>query len=89
MESRRTRLKKDKFNSESILQGLTTAVVVLDLEFNIVQLNTAAENLLGISQRQAYGAPVSASFTPPDEFFALCQRVIETGLTCGARVAYG
>ena len=85
MESRRTRLKKDKFNSESILQGLTTAVVVLDLEFNIVQLNTAAENLLGISQRQAYGAPVSASFTPPDEFLALCQRVIETGLTCGAR----
>tara|TARA_B100000029_G_scaffold477645_1_gene522904 strand:- start:7884 stop:8972 length:1089 start_codon:yes stop_codon:yes gene_type:complete len=85
VESRRTRLKKDKFNSESILQGLTTAVVVLDLEFNIVQLNTAAENLLGISQRQAYGAPVSASFTPPDEFLALCQRVIETGLTCGAR----
>ncbi len=72
-------------DSDRILQGLTTAVVVLDSALKVLDLNTAAENLLGVSRRQAVDRPIRDFFTPPDELVALCRRAVETGLTCGVR----
>ena len=51
----------------------------------MLDLNTAAENLLGVSRRQAADKPIREFFTPPDELVALCQRAVKTGLTCGVR----
>ena len=61
-------------DSDRILQGLTTAVVVLDSALKVLDLNTAAENLLGGSRRQAVDRPIRDFFTPPDELVALCRR---------------
>ncbi|NIW24043.1 MAG: PAS domain-containing protein, partial [Gammaproteobacteria bacterium] len=44
--------------SDEVLQGLTTAVVVLGRDLRVVFLNPAAETLLGTSQRQAIGKPL-------------------------------
>jgi len=60
-------------------------VVAIDLDFNIIDLNAAAENLLGISHRQASGRSIRDCFTPYEDFLGLCQRVVETGLICGVR----
>ena len=74
-----------KPGADRILQGLTTAVVVVDAGLQVTDLNTAAENLLGVSRRQAAYRPVGEFFTPPDEPVALCRRALDTGLTCGVR----
>ena len=85
MESRRASSRRINLGPEIILSGLTTAVVAIDLDFNIIDLNAAAENLLGISHRQASGKSIRDCFTPYEEFLGLCQRVAETGLICGVR----
>ena len=70
---------------DRILQGLTTAVVVLDAALGVTGLNSAAEHLLGISRRLAAGRRLGGFFVPADEVLALCRRAMETGLTCGVR----
>ncbi len=72
-------------SSDQILQGLTTAVVVLDPRLNVVALNTAAENLLGVSRRQAANRSIQEFFTPSEELVTLCQRAVNTELTYGVR----
>lgn len=64
-----------------ILRGLTTAVVVLDEDLRVGYLNGAAENLLGLSQRQAAGRSIAELVVPADELIDLCRRTLETGLT--------
>ena len=54
--SPRTRVKPD-----AILDGLTTAVVLLDDQLRVAALNSASENLFGISRRHAIGAPVQTT----------------------------
>jgi two-component system nitrogen regulation sensor histidine kinase GlnL len=68
-----------------ILQGLTTAVVVLDRDLAIAFLNSAAESLLGTSQRQALGRPLAELVVPPDELVGLCRKAFTSGLTYGCR----
>jgi len=72
-------------SADRILHQLTTAVVVLDADLNVIDLNVAAENLLGVSRRQAADRPLREFITPPGEVVALCQRAAETGLTYGVR----
>ncbi len=67
------------------MQGLTTAVVVLGRDLNIVFLNLAAETLLGASQRQALGRPLAELVLPPDELIGLCKKAFDSGLTYGCR----
>jgi two-component system nitrogen regulation sensor histidine kinase GlnL len=66
-----------------ILQGLTTAVVVLDDALLIAQMNTAAESLLGVSARRVSGRAIGEFVHPSAELVALCQRALATGLTFG------
>jgi len=68
-----------------ILQGLTTAVVVLGRDLTIAFLNSAAESLLGTSQRQAVGRPLAELVLPPDELVGLCRKAFDSGLTYGCR----
>lgn len=68
-----------------MLQGLTTAVVVLGRDLRVVFLNLAAETLLGTSQRQALGKPLADLVRPPDELIGLCKKAFDSGLTYGCR----
>jgi len=44
---------------EDVLDGLTTAVITLDEQLCVTSLNSACENLFGISRKHAIGAPLS------------------------------
>jgi two-component system, NtrC family, nitrogen regulation sensor histidine kinase GlnL len=70
---------------DDILQGMTTAVVVLDGTLLLLYLNPAAENLLGLSARQAVGRPLRDIVHPPDELVTLCRRTLDSGLTFSLR----
>lgn len=70
--------------ADRILQGLTTAVAVLDADLAVIRLNSAAEHLLGVSRRLAAGRTLDLFFEPPDDLIALCRRAAATGVTCGA-----
>ena len=72
-------------DADRVLQGLTTAVIVLDADLVVTGLNSAAEHLLGISRRRAAGRPLTGLFRPPEELVGLCRRAVATGSTCGAR----
>jgi two-component system nitrogen regulation sensor histidine kinase GlnL len=80
-------LKRPRANlrDEYILQGLTTAVVVLGRDLTVAFLNSAAEALLGTSERQAVGRPLAELVVPPDELVGLCRKAFESGLTYGCR----
>ncbi len=45
-------------NSNDILESLETAVIVVDRNLLVSRMNPAAENLLGISESRAIGAPL-------------------------------
>ena len=72
-------------DADRVLQGLTTAVVVLDADLIVAGFNSAAEHLLGVSRRLAAGRPLGSFFEPPDDLVGLCHRAVATGATCGAR----
>ena len=72
-------------DADRVLQGLTTAVVVLDEGLFVTGLNSAAEHLLGVSRRLAAGRPLESFFYPPDDLVGLCRRAVVTGATCVAR----
>jgi two-component system nitrogen regulation sensor histidine kinase GlnL len=44
---------------EDVLDGLTTAVIALDEQLCVTSLNSACENLFGISRKHAIGAPLA------------------------------
>jgi two-component system, NtrC family, nitrogen regulation sensor histidine kinase GlnL len=70
-------------DADTILDGLTTALVIVDQTLAVRYVNSAAENLLGISARQALSLNLSELMHPPHELVALCERTLETQLTYG------
>ncbi|HEU4620364.1 MAG TPA: nitrogen regulation protein NR(II) [Gammaproteobacteria bacterium] len=72
-------------DSDDILQSMTTAVVALDDALSITFLNPAAENLLGMSARQAVGRALADLVHPQEELLTLCRRVLASGLTFSLR----
>jgi two-component system nitrogen regulation sensor histidine kinase GlnL len=77
--------RRDGPTGDGVLQGLTTAVVVLAPDLKVVYLNAAAEALLGTSRRQALGRDVAELVLPAEELVGLCHRVLQSGLTYGCR----
>jgi len=47
-----------KVRSESLLDGLSTAVICVDEKLRVVGLNTAAETLFGVGRKHALGEPL-------------------------------
>ena len=60
-------------------------MLIVDRGLTVAYLNSAAENLLHISARQANGQPVAQLFLPAEEVTRLCERVFETELTFSCR----
>jgi two-component system nitrogen regulation sensor histidine kinase GlnL len=63
------------------VQGLSTALVVLDDGLLITYLNPAAENLFGVSLRRTLGRALGDVIHPAQDLVVLCQRAFATGLT--------
>ncbi|HEX4895589.1 MAG TPA: nitrogen regulation protein NR(II) [Solimonas sp.] len=51
-------VRSSRVAPEEVLDGLTTAVIALDDELRISQLNSACESLFGVSRRMASGTPL-------------------------------
>jgi two-component system nitrogen regulation sensor histidine kinase GlnL len=60
-------------------------LIALDDELVVTFLNTAAQTLLGLSERQAVGRPLAKLIRPANELVALCRRALDSGLTFGLR----
>ena len=62
----------DPIHFKQILDGLITAVLVLDSDLNLYSINNSAEMLLGVSSDQVIGKPISHCFADldgtPDNF---------------------
>jgi two-component system nitrogen regulation sensor histidine kinase GlnL len=68
-------------SSDHVLQGLSTALVVLDDALLVSYVNPAAESLFGISSRRTVGRALSEIVHPAQELIVLCQRALATGLS--------
>ncbi len=64
-----------------MLGSLQTAVLLLDHDLTCAFLNSAAENLFGVSERQVLGRPVGAVLQAANDLVALCHRVLKSGTT--------
>ena len=63
------------------MQGLSTALLVLDEALLVSYLNPAAESLFGISLRRTVGRGLAEVVHPAQELLVLCQRAFATGLS--------
>jgi two-component system nitrogen regulation sensor histidine kinase GlnL len=66
-------------NSNTILDSLSSGVILLDEHLLIVDLNPAAENILGISQRRAAGESLLKLVDDEPEMRDILTRVVATG----------
>ena len=64
----------------TILHNVTTGILVLASDDNVAYINTAAEELLGISARQAVGERLYRLRPGADELLALLPKVREQGV---------
>jgi len=64
---------------QDIIDSLTTAIVVMDEELRVNTLNSAAEVLFGLSQRQALSIPIQALLHGDCELLVGLKRVQDTG----------
>jgi len=58
--------------AKTLLEGMTTTVILVDRNLNILYLNPAAEMLLGHSERQCINRPLSEFIPGPD---SLCDQL--------------
>ena len=63
------------------MQGLSTALLVVDESLLVSYLNPAAESLFGISLRRTVGRGLAEVVHPAQELLVLCQRAFATGLS--------
>lgn len=66
-------------NTQTILDALSSGVILLDAHLLIVGLNPAAENILGISEKRAQGQPLLKLVDDDTEMRDVLSRVSATG----------
>ena len=76
-----TKTVPERFVSQSVLDHLTTAVLMFDEAGILLDMNPAAEELLDNSIRQICGASSQELFLQVPELCGLLRRVVETGET--------
>jgi len=65
---------------QDIVENLSTAIIVMDSDLRVNKLNSAAEILFGMSQRQASSIPIQALLTRDCELLIGLGRVQKTGM---------
>ena len=69
--------------TDKLLNDLTTAVIILDAATNVSYMNTAAEDVLGLSLRRAANRPLAESVAAFGELSELAARALEQGQSFG------
>jgi two-component system nitrogen regulation sensor histidine kinase GlnL len=72
-----------------VLDSLSTAIVLLDENLLVCELNPAAENLLGISERRATEQPFLPLVDDDKDFRDVLLRALETGVTYASELKLG
>ena len=72
-------------SSDQILGSLGIAVIALDKDLVVTYFSLAAQDLFGLSERQAVGRGLADIMVGSDELIELCKRTMERRLTIGLR----
>jgi two-component system nitrogen regulation sensor histidine kinase GlnL len=75
----------DAASAQEILDALNTGVLLLDYELRVLEANSAAQNLLGVSVNQARGRPLSQLIGAPPELWSVLQRALDNAEACAQR----
>ena len=70
------------FDSTELLDALATGLLVLDAQLCVVYANVGAQDLLGLSLKQARGHPVSELFAGAKPLIELLCRALDSAETC-------
>jgi two-component system nitrogen regulation sensor histidine kinase GlnL len=71
--------------ADQILGSLGVAVIALDENLIVTYFNLAAQDLFGLSERQAVGHSLKQIIATSDELIELCERSLKQGVTIGRR----
>ena len=72
-----------------VFEHLNTAVIILDQNHLIEDMNPAAENLLGMSEHRARGQPLMQLLGDDTEFQDILNRTLESGVTYANEMKLG
>ena len=71
-----------RFHSGELLDALSTGLVLLDAQLCVIYANVGAQDLLGVSLRQARGLPVGELFAGAQPLIELLRRSLEDNKIC-------
>ena len=71
-----------RFHSGELLDALSTGLILLDKQLCVVYANVGAQDLLGVSLRQARGLPVGELFAGAQPLVELLRRALEEDKIC-------
>ena len=71
-----------RFHTGELLDALSTGLVLLDAQLCVLYANVGAQDLLGVSLRQARGLPVRDLFAGAQPLIELLRRALEDNKTC-------
>jgi two-component system nitrogen regulation sensor histidine kinase GlnL len=77
--SARPRLPRRSFLDRSVLDHMTTAVLLFDAAPSLVDMNPAAEELLDTSLNKVRGSALTSLFTDARVYLGALRRVLDTG----------
>lgn len=81
----RSKLRSRAPGADKILGGLGIALIALDENLVVTYFNLAAQDLFGLSERQALGHSLDEIIASSDELIELCERAMSNGVTIGLR----
>ncbi|HSD74172.1 MAG TPA: nitrogen regulation protein NR(II) [Steroidobacteraceae bacterium] len=75
----------DRHHAEEVLDALNAGVLVLDEALRVLEANSAAQDLLGVSLNQARGRRLNELLGAPPELWAVLQRALDDAEACAQR----
>ena len=75
----------ERHHAEEVLDALNAGVLVLDDELRVLEANSAAQDLLGVSVNQARGRRLAELVEAPPEFWSVLQRALDHAEACAQR----
>jgi two-component system nitrogen regulation sensor histidine kinase GlnL len=70
------------FDFTDLLDGLSTGLMVLDAHLCVIYANVGAQDLVGVSLKQARGQPIGALFAGSQPLVELLRRSLNHNETC-------
>jgi two-component system nitrogen regulation sensor histidine kinase GlnL len=75
----------ERHSAADVLDALNAGVMVLDEELRVLEANSAAQDLLGVSVNQARGRHLSEWLGAPPEFCSVLERALANAEACAQR----